>query len=236
VGSSPGSSGRTTVTVSAETKKALDGLRARLGARSYDELFRKLLGVLEECDRVMARERVRQAVCNDMLEVRGALAVWARLLAKKLEEADDIAIALEYLTPDPKEPGIYVVDREKCLKQGATAAAARSEPERRAEEAEEAAPRPEVTETGTKAQTKPPVPKPEEAEAGSAGESVEDYVSNVLLPLIKERVGGRAVMSLKELRKLIESLTTLPPNEIIDVMLNLGIAELSGNQVTLKLK
>jgi hypothetical protein len=226
------------VTVSAETKKALDGLRARLGARSYDELFRRLLGVLEECDRVMAGERARQAVCNDMLEVRGALAVWAKLLAKKLEEADDIAVALEYLTPDPKEPGIYVVDREKCLKQGATAAAAGSEPERRADEAEEATPRPEVTatETETKIQTKSPepVPKPEEAEVG-AGESVEDYVSNVLLPLIKERVGGRTVLTLKELRKLIESLTTLPPNEIIDVMLNLGIAELSGNQVTLKL-
>jgi len=228
VGSSPRSSGRTTVTVSVETKKALDGLRARLGARSYDELFRKLLGVLEECGRVMAGERVRQAVCNDMLEVRGALAVWARLLAKKLEEADDIAVALEYLTPDPKEPGIYVVDREKCLKQGATAAAARSEPERRAEEAEEATPRPETVATE-------PEPKPEDAEVG-AGESVEDYVSNVLLPLIKERVGDRTVLTLKELRKLIESLTTLPPNEIIDVMLNLGIAELSGNQVTLKLK
>jgi len=163
-----------------------------------------------------------------MLEVRGALAVWARLLAKKLEEADDIAVALEYLTPDPKEPGIYVVDREKCLKQGATAAAARSEPERRAEEAEEATPRPETVATE-------PEPKPEDAEVG-AGESVEDYVSNVLLPLIKERVGDRTVLTLKELRKLIESLTTLPPNEIIDVMLNLGIAELSGNQVTLKLK
>ena len=220
---------RAVIAVSVETKKKLDDLKAELKARTYDELFRKIFDIIDDYKRVKAAERVRKVVCNDMLEVRAALPAWARLLAKKLEEAGDIAIALEYLTPDHKDPGIYIVDRNRCMS---------VVHEQRAEETTAH----EITqsETEAKAQIKPAETEAatiekehkEEAEEGT----IEKYVKSVLAPALKEQIGDRDAISVKEFRKIIETLTTLPPNEVLETLVNLNLAEVAGNQIILKLR
>jgi hypothetical protein len=215
-----GSGGRTTVGLAVETKRLLDELKAELRARSYDELFRRLVEVVAEYRRMKARERVRRVVCTEMRESRGSLSAWAKLLARELEDTNAVALALEYLVPDPKEPGIYVVSMERCA--GETVS--------RRPEAEAAAPEPPRPEPEAVAAPKEVLEVKPELEF-----TTEDYVKGILVPLLRERVGPRAVWELKEFRELLESLTPLPTAEVLNKLVELGYAELRGNQVVLRL-
>jgi hypothetical protein len=103
------------VSVSAEVKAALDGLKVRFGARTYDELFKKLVEALEECDELRSRAEVRRLLCSELRESKASLPGWIRLLASKLSRADALVIASEYLTPIPGSGGEYTVSKEKCL-------------------------------------------------------------------------------------------------------------------------
>jgi hypothetical protein len=217
---SVGSRERTTVSVLVETKRLLDGLKSRLGVRTYDELFRRLAEVVAEYDRMKARGRVRGVVCTEMREARGSLPAWMRLLSKRLNSAEELAAAMEYIVPDPKEPGIYVVSIERCA--GETVS---RKPEVEATAPEPVRPEPAVA----------PVAE-EVVEIRRADEmATEEYVKTILVPMLRERVGSRAVWELRELRELLESLTPLPAAEVLDILVRLGIAELRGNQVVLKL-
>ena len=110
-----GGSSRTTVSVSAEVKAALDGLKVLVGARTYDELFKKLLEALEECDKLKTRTEVRRLLCSELHESKATLPGWIRLLASKLSRADALVLASEYLAPIPGSGGEYTVDKKKCL-------------------------------------------------------------------------------------------------------------------------
>jgi len=111
-----GGSGRYAhVPVRRETYVSLMRLKSELGLKSLDEVVQLLLKVYGEYRYLRAMERVRKVVCGDMFETSASLQVWGKLLAKKLGNVDDVTIALAYLVPDPKEPGIYVVSKEKCL-------------------------------------------------------------------------------------------------------------------------
>ena len=211
---------RTTVGVTVETKRLLDDLKAELRARSYDELFRRLAEVVAEYRRMKARERVRQVVCTEMRESRGSLSAWAKLLARNLNDTNAVALALEYLVPDPKEPGIYVVSIERCA--GETVS--------RRPEAEATAPEPVGSEPEAVATPRDVVEVKPELEF-----TTEDYVKGILVPLLKMHVGSRAVWELRELRELLESITPLPAAEVLDILVRLGIAELRDNQVVLRL-
>lgn len=202
------------VPVRQETYVSLVRLKSELGFKSLDEVVQLLLKAYGEYRYMRSVERVRKVVCGDMLETSAALPVWGKLLAKKLGNADEVTIALGYLVPNPKEPGMYVVSKEKCLS---------AIPE------EEVAVR---SEQGV-ATSKQEVPA---AAAGSEPVRLEDYAKNTLVPLLRERVGDRDVWDLREFRKIIESLISLPPSEVIEMLVNLGFAELRGNQVVLKLK
>jgi hypothetical protein len=215
-----GSGERTTVGLAVETKRLLDDLKAELRARSYDELIRKVLDIVAEYRRMKARERARQAVCVEMRESRGSLSAWAKLLARDLGDTDAVALAMEYLVPDPREPGIYVVSIERCA--GETVS--------RKPEAEPTRPEPSRSEPEVAAASKEVVEVKPEVEF-----TTEEYVRNILVPLLKERAGSRAVWELRELRELLESLTPLPTAEVLNKLVELGYAELRGNQAVLKL-
>ena len=218
---SVGSGERTTVGLAVETKRLLDELKAELRARTYDELVRKVLDIVAEYRRMKARERARQVVCVEMRESRGSLPAWARLLARNLGNTDAVALAMEYLVPDPREPGIYVVSIERCA--GETVS--------RKPEAEPTRP-------------EPPMPEPEVAVApkevveirGADEMTTEEYIKNILAPLLRERAGSRVVWELKELRELLETLTPLPATEVLNTLVKLGYAEHRGSQVVLTLK
>jgi len=217
---SVGSGERTTVGLAVETKRLLDELKAELRARSYDELVRKVLDIVAEYRRMKARERARQVVCVEMRESRGSLQAWARLLARNLGNTDAVALAMEYLMPDPKEPGIFVVSIERCA--GETVS---RKPEAEPTRPEPPRPEPEVA-----------VAPKEVVEIERADEmTADEYIKNILAPLLKERVGGRTVMSLKELRELLETLTPLPTTEVLNILTKLGLAEFRGSQVVLRL-
>jgi hypothetical protein len=107
---------RTTVAVSVETKVRLEGLRSRLGARTYDEVIRKLIDVYLEYTKLLGRLSVRDLLCNDLSEAKASVAGWVRVLLSKLEDPKLLPYAMEYLVPDPQDPGIYVVDRGRCAR------------------------------------------------------------------------------------------------------------------------
>jgi hypothetical protein len=216
----------TTISVSVETKKELDWLRKELGARTYDELLKRVMDSLRSCREVLAREKVLKVLCGEFLETNAALSVWVKLLAKRLDSKEDVAMALDYLIPNPNEDGMYVMNREMCLP---------ATPKRRAVAAPE---------EGAAVAGSEPVRSEEEVAAASKESGVaeafdasqlEDYAKNTLVPLLRERVGDRDVWDLREFRKLVESLVSLPPSEVIEMLVNLGFAELRGNQVVLKL-
>jgi hypothetical protein len=117
-------SGRTTVSISVDVKRELDELRAELGVRTYEELIRRLLDIYREYKGLS----VRKIMCNDLLEARGSLAAWARLLARHFSTSDEVAAAMGYLVPDPREPGAYVVSRERCAGAGVAPEAAVEKP------------------------------------------------------------------------------------------------------------
>jgi hypothetical protein len=108
--------GYTTVAVSREVKERLDEVRVRLGARSYSELLGRLVEVFEEYSKLQAVLSVRRAMCNELGESRASLAGWVRLLSSRLADPELLALAVEYLVPDPQEPGVYVVDRDRCTR------------------------------------------------------------------------------------------------------------------------
>jgi len=230
-----GRSGRTTVTVSEEVKRLLDEVKAELRARTYDELLRRLLDIYREYRRLSTAERVRGVVCNEFLEARGSLSAWARLLARYFNTSDEVAAAMGYLVPDPREPSFYVVSRERCIStvpagvaptaEGAAAAA--PEQPRAAETVSPEPPRPGPAAT--------PISE-EVVEIERADEmAAEEYVKTILVPMLRERAGSRTVWELRELRKLLESLTPLPTIEVLNILTKLGLAELRGNQVVLRL-
>jgi hypothetical protein len=106
------------VAVSGETKRLLDGLRARLGARTYDEAIRRLVEAYRELEQLRAQLLARRLLCNDLSEARATMQAWVRLLTSRADDpalaAAALPIAVEYLVPDPQEPGVYVVSRERC--------------------------------------------------------------------------------------------------------------------------
>jgi len=69
---------------------------------------------------------------------------------------------------------------------------------------------------------------------------VEEYVKSELVPKLKKHVYAgsktKLVWGLNEFRQLIESLTNLPVNDVLEALVDAGFVEVVGNQVVLKLK
>ena len=105
----------TTIAVSSKTKKRLEMLRKELGVRTYDDLINRLLESVNLCRDFMVKEKVVKALCNDLAETKAVLSVWSRLLSKKFDSKDEIAVALQYLIPSPDDPQIFVVNKEICV-------------------------------------------------------------------------------------------------------------------------
>ena len=217
---------RTTITIFEKTKKQLEILRKELGVKSYDELIIKLIESINMCRDIMVKEKVIKALCNDFSETSAAISVWSKLLSKKFDSKDEIATALQYLIPRADDPQIFIVNKEICL-------AAEHKIRTAATESDQ-------TKIETKAQIKPAETEAatsekehkEEAEEGT----IEKYVKSVLVPMLKENIGDRKSISMKEFRKIIETLTTLPTNEVLETLVNLNLAEVAGNQIILKLR
>jgi len=104
----------TTVPLRSDTLERLERLRRRVGARSWDELLRKLADAFEEYEALKVKESVRKVMCNDNAEMSGTLKAWLSELSKKLSPSE-VAEALTYLVPSPRYPGEFVVDIRKCL-------------------------------------------------------------------------------------------------------------------------
>ena len=68
---------------------------------------------------------------------------------------------------------------------------------------------------------------------------LEEYVKHDLVPKLKKYVysGSRTklVWDLSEFRKLLETITNLPVNDVLEIMSDLGLVEILGNQVVVKL-
>ena len=107
----------TTVSIGAEVKGRLEVLRRRLGVGSYEELILRLVEEYEECSRLRAEARARELMCNDLAEARASMAGWVRLLLAKLGDPELLPYAVEYLVRDPQDPGVYVVNKERCAQQ-----------------------------------------------------------------------------------------------------------------------
>jgi hypothetical protein len=105
----------TTISVSRETKERLEELRVRVGARSWDQLLGELVRVYVEYSKLQAVLSARRTMCNDLREARASIAGWIRLLLTRLGDPQLLPLAAEYLVPDPQDPGIYVVDRDRCV-------------------------------------------------------------------------------------------------------------------------
>jgi hypothetical protein len=105
------------VPVRAETYGRLLELRSRVGVRTFDELLSKVVAEYSRCVEQGVRERVRQALCNDLSEARATMQGWARLLLSRLGDAYALLYVREYLVPDERDPEVYVVDRRRCAQQ-----------------------------------------------------------------------------------------------------------------------
>jgi hypothetical protein len=220
------------VSISVDAKRELDRLRVELGVKTYEELVRTLLASYRRCRELLTREKVLGVLCGEFHESSASLSAWAKLLAKKLDGKDEVAMALGFLVPNPNVPGEFIVNRDMCTPiTGVTpapeAASAAAPEQPRAVAATSGSGLVGSGETVSAAEEVVEV-KPE------VEFTTEEYVRNILVPLLKERAGSRAVWGLKELRELLESLTPLPTAEVMNVLTKLGYAELRGNQVVLK--
>lgn len=69
---------------------------------------------------------------------------------------------------------------------------------------------------------------------------LEEYVKHDLVPKLKKYVysGSRTklVWDLSEFKKLIESITNLPVNDVMEALVDTELIEILGNQVVVKLK
>jgi len=106
--------GFTSISVSRETRRKLERLKRRVGARTWDELLGRLASEYADCAELRTRESVRRAVCNDLRESKGTLTAWLRLLSRKLGDMEAVSQAIEYLRPDPSDPSNLVVDERRC--------------------------------------------------------------------------------------------------------------------------
>jgi predicted CopG family antitoxin len=104
------SSKYTTIFVTRKVFEELAQLKKLLGARTWDELMRRLLDMYKECKKV----KVKELVCNEMREAEAALVAWYRKLGEKLGDGEAVMEAMAYLREKPGEPGIFIVDEEKC--------------------------------------------------------------------------------------------------------------------------
>jgi hypothetical protein len=104
----------TTIPVSKKSLEELQKLKARVGARTWDELVEKLLEALSECSRL----KLVKVVCNDLRSAEAALPAWSRLLKSRLGDEELAADALAFLRPKQGMPDIYVVNPEKCEEAG----------------------------------------------------------------------------------------------------------------------
>jgi hypothetical protein len=106
------------VAVSVETKGLLDGLRSRLGARTYDEVIRRLAEAYGELERLQTALLVRRLLCNELGEARASMQAWVRLVASRVENPSlvplAVSVATDYLIRDPQDPEVYVVSKERC--------------------------------------------------------------------------------------------------------------------------
>ncbi|MEM4061117.1 MAG: hypothetical protein QXK11_11500 [Pyrobaculum sp.] len=97
----------TTIIISVDVKMELDALRAELGARSFNEVIKRLIDERKE----IASRRIKSIVCNDMSEVSASLVGWTRLLMSRGLKPSEVIAALEYLAGTQDE---LRVDRSKC--------------------------------------------------------------------------------------------------------------------------
>ena len=67
---------------------------------------------------------------------------------------------------------------------------------------------------------------------------LEEYVRSEVVPKLKKYIYGKdkvkLIWDLNELRKLLESITNIPPDDVIEVLADLGIIEVKNNQATIK--
>ena len=89
-------------------------VRRELNARSWSELFEKLLDIYGKYVEMKDREAVRRVMCNDMSESSASIVGWSKILMNKLEPRL-IPVAFEYLTQSREDPLIFIVDKKKCV-------------------------------------------------------------------------------------------------------------------------
>jgi hypothetical protein len=102
------------VPVRHETYASLAKLKTELGVKSLEEVVQQLLKAYDDYKQLQIREKVRKVVCNDLSESRASLPGWMKILPPKLGSSDLVLAALDYLVPDPKEPGIFIVSKDRC--------------------------------------------------------------------------------------------------------------------------
>lgn len=68
---------------------------------------------------------------------------------------------------------------------------------------------------------------------------LDEYVRSEVVPKLKKYIYSKdkvkVVWDLNELRKLLESITNIPPDDVIDVMVELGMIEVKNNQAIIKI-
>jgi len=106
----------TTITVPEEVFRRLSEIRREMGVRSWSEFLTILANTFVKCREEEKRASVRKIMCNDLGEASASLAGWVRKLRTVFNDKDNILIALEYLTHDPQDHDVMVVDKEKCMK------------------------------------------------------------------------------------------------------------------------
>lgn len=107
--------GYTSITIKEDTKKKLNSLRSRLGAKNWDEFFYILVSEFNRCVEIQVRDRVRKVMCNHFRESSATLSAWLKLLTKELSDVDSIQLAVEYLKPKPEKPDELIIDVSKCV-------------------------------------------------------------------------------------------------------------------------
>jgi predicted DNA-binding protein len=103
---------RTTINIPVEVKERLEKVRRELGAEDWAQFFKMMIEIYNEWKSIKLEQEVREVLCNNYSEAKGALPAWGKLLASKLRDPDKIAVALKYLKL--VEGGEYVVDKEMC--------------------------------------------------------------------------------------------------------------------------
>jgi len=104
----------TTITLPEEVFRRLAEMRRELGVRSWAEFLTILMNTFVRCREEEKRASVRKVMCNDLGEASASLIGWVRKLRTVFNDKDNILLALEYLTHNPQDQDVLIVNKEKC--------------------------------------------------------------------------------------------------------------------------